>query len=110
MKNGGVAGMLAADEGEDKAAAELTEEDQHYIEEQFGEIYSADAELREMLGEDLSALSIKDKYQILLAYKKGGGVAGLLAATTGAEEAGEEEDSVIEYEGKKFKRVQIEGD
>lgn len=67
-----------------------------------------------MLGEETSALSVKDKYQILVAYKKGGGVVGLLEAAGNEEGAGaggeDDEDSVIEYKGKKFKRVQIEGD
>lgn len=43
---------------------------------------------------------------MLVAYKKGGGVQGLL----GGVEADEEEESIIEHNGMKFKRVQIEGE
>jgi hypothetical protein len=44
------------------------------IEDEFTHIYMADAKLRELLGADPSTLNIKEKYQILMAYKKGGGV------------------------------------
>ena len=49
------------------------------------------------------SLSLKQKYEILVAYKKGGGVGGLMGE-------GEEEDSIIMHNGIKFKRVQIEGE
>jgi hypothetical protein len=39
------------------------------VEEQFNEIWTADAELRKMFGGDMSALGIKEKYQVLVAYK-----------------------------------------
>ena len=67
-----------------------------------------------MLGNaaSLQSLTLKEKYQILDAYKKGGGVKGLL--DDGEEEEGaaegEEENSVIEHNGQKYKRVQIEGE
>ena len=48
---------------------------------------------------------MKEKYQILIGYKKGGGVQGLLG-----EEGEEDEESVIMHQGQKFKRVQIEGE
>lgn len=48
---------------------------------------------------------MKEKYEILLAYKKGGGVQGLLGG-----EAEEEEESIVEHNGQKFKKVQIEGE
>lgn len=57
-----------------------------------------------------TALSLKEKYQILETYKRAG-IEGLLEE--GADEGeGEEEDesSVIMHEGKKFRRVQIEGE
>jgi hypothetical protein len=42
----------------------------------------------------------------LAAYKKGGGVQGLIEEGEG----NAEENSIIVHEGKKFKRVQIEGE
>ena len=50
-------------------------------------------------------MTLKDKYQILVAYKKGGGVQGLLD-----DNEVEGENSVIEHKGIKYKRVQIEGE
>ena len=54
----------------------MDSEDERTIEEEFKSIYDADPKLREVLGgaAALSQLNIKDKYQILVAYKKGGGV------------------------------------
>ena len=89
MNGGGVRGLLSDDTDDEKA-----------IEAEFDQIYAEDPKLRQLIGTDPSNLNIKEKYQILMAYKKGGGVQGL----TGDEE----EESVIEHEGKKFKRVQIE--
>jgi hypothetical protein len=43
-----------------------------------------------------------------VAYRKGGGVQGLL--DEGAEAEAPEENSIIEHNGQKFKRVQIEGE
>lgn len=42
------------------------------------------------------------------AYRRGGGVEGLLEGTAGKEE--EEESSEIIHEGRKYKLVQIEGE
>lgn len=42
---------------------------------------------------------------MLVAYKKGGGVQGLIGG-----EEDEAEESYIMHEGQKFKRVQIEGE
>jgi hypothetical protein len=74
-------------------------DDEKIIEEEFNKIYQTDDKLREILGADPSTLTVKEKYQILVAYKKGGGVQGLVG------EEGEEEESIIEHDGKKFKRV-----
>ena len=110
MHGGGVKGLLAEGEDEDDLGkdGELDPEEVKMIEDQFNEIYTADAELRKVLaGSDPKTLNIKEKYQILYAYKQGGGVQGLL----GEEGAGGEDDeSVIVHKGKKFRRVQIEGE
>ncbi len=93
MNGGGVKGLLEAD----GAGQEMDSEDERTIEEEFKSIFDADPKLREVLGgaAALSQLSTKDKYQILVAYKKGGGVQGLL------EDGGEgvEENSIIEHNG-----------
>ena len=90
MNGGGVQGLL-----ED---ADMDPEEEKAIEEEFKHIYEADAKLREVLGGQaaLSQLTLKDKYQILAAYKKGGGVQGLLED---GEPEGAEENSVIEHNG-----------
>jgi hypothetical protein len=104
MNGGGVQGLL--DEGE---TAEIDPEEEQAIEEEFNAIYESDPKLREVLGgaAALSQLGMKDKYQILVAYKKGGGVQGLLDDGEGP---AADESSVIEHQGQKFKRVQIEGE
>ena len=99
MNGGGVQGLLE----DPNEKGELDPSEAKLIEEEFTSIYMNDAKLREVLGADPSALSAKEKYQILMAYKKGGGVQGLLGEE-------EDEESVVEHNGKKFKKVQIEGD
>ena len=107
MNGGGVQGLLDADGA---GGTEMDSEDERTIEEEFKSIYDADPKLREVLGgaAALAQLNVKDKYQILAAYKKGGGVQGLLE--DGAEAEATEENSIIEHNGQKFKRVQIEGE
>lgn len=103
MQGGGVQGLLDNENGFDS-------EDERAIEEEFKLIYDNDPKLREVLGSsaDVNKLKIEDKYQILLAYKKGGGVQGLIDEDD--EEGAGGEDSVIEHNGQKFRRVQIEGE
>jgi hypothetical protein len=54
----------------------MDSEDEQQIEDDFKQIFDTDPKLREVLGgqASLSQLTVKDKYQILVAYKKGGGV------------------------------------
>ena len=102
MQGGGVQGLLEP---------EINEDDERQIEEEFKMAFDSDPKLREALGgmSAFTALSLKEKYQILETYKRGG-IEGLLEE--GGTEEGEEEDesSVIMHEGKKFRRVQIEGE
>lgn len=88
MQGGGIKGLMN-DEEDDNKDDEIDPEEQKMVEEQFNDIWTTDAELRKVLGEDKSSLGIKEKYQILVAYKKGGGVQGLLAGDE------EEEESII---------------
>ena len=101
MQGGGVKGLLGDEEKE--LASELDPEEEKMVNDEFNEIYMHDPKLREVLDADPNTLSVKEKYQILVAYKKGGGVQGLLGEE-------EEEDEVIMHNGKKFRRVQIEGE
>lgn len=102
MKHGGVQGLLMDDENEGLDADEAKA-----IEDQFNEIYQEDAKLREVLQDQTpQTLSLREKYELLVAYKKGGGVEGLLGAP-GDED---EEKSVVIHNGQKFTKVQIEGD
>lgn len=96
MNGGGVQGLLEADGA---GGTEMDSEDERTIEEEFKSIYDADPKLREVLGgaAALAQLNVKDKYQILAAYKKGGGVQGLL--DDGAEAEATEENSIIEHNG-----------
>lgn len=89
------------------APGDIAPGDEAIVEEEFNKIYKADPKLQELLGASLSSLSFAEKYQILIAYNKGGGIQGLLGEE-GAE--GEDEDSFVEFNGKKFKKVQIEGE
>jgi len=73
----------------------LDEEEAKIVESEFKTIYDEDDKLREVLqGQTPESLSMKEKYEILLAYKKGGGVQGLLGG-----EAEEEEESIVEHNG-----------
>ena len=56
MNGGGVQGLLEDDK------VELDPEEQKLVEDEFGKIYTTDPKLREVLGSDPSALSIKEKY------------------------------------------------
>ncbi len=58
------------------------------INEQFNLIYENDPQLKQMLGDDLSAIDLQQKYQILTAYMNGGGIQGLIED----DEKGDEEE------------------
>ena len=71
MNGGGVQALL----GEEDGKAGLDEDEAKIVEEEFNAIYQADAKLREVLqGQDANSLTLQEKYEILVAYKKGGGV------------------------------------
>ena len=48
------------------------------INDQFQLIYDNDPELRQLLGNEISNLTLEEKYQIMTAYMNGGGVQALL--------------------------------
>ena len=58
---------------------DLDAEDQEkMINDQFKLIYDNDPELRQVLGAEISSLTLEEKYQIMNAYMNGGGVQALL--------------------------------
>ena len=104
MHGGGVKGLIGDEEDDEGKMEEMDPEEVKMIEEQFRDIYTSDPKLREMIGGDPTTLNVKEKFQILMAYKKGG-IQGLMG-----EGEEEEDESVIVHQGKKFRRVQIEGE
>lgn len=55
-------------------------DDEHKIKlmlEQFDYFYKSDMQLQQLLGHDITSLSVEDKLEILKAYMEGGGVKGL---------------------------------
>lgn len=74
------------------------------INDQFNYIYENDPQLKQVLGSEVEGLSLEEKYQIMNAYMKGGGVQGLLADDDNEgldeEEAKEIESQFLEiYQG-----------
>lgn len=93
---------------------ELTEEEQaKMIEDQFMLIYMQDEQLQALIP-GVDDLGLADKYQILQSYLAGGGIRGLLEdGLLGNMDdmlGDEEEEGIYEHNGKKFKRIQIEGE
>ena len=107
---GGAAGLqieLQDDEADERAVLEMSEEEINALEEQFAKLYAADPELQSALGE-IESLSVLQKYQILVQFQRAGEQSGLDQSGENYF-SGDETTEVIEYEGKKYRRVQIEG-
>ena len=83
------------------------------IEDQFMLIYMQDEQLQALIP-GVDDLGLADKYQILQSYLAGGGIRGLLEdGLLGNMDdmlGDEEEEGIYEHNGKKFKRIQIEGE
>ena len=95
---------------------------------EFQKLYDKDEDFKTNFGEEAFELGPLQKYQIIDAYNKNGMQAVLALLTTSANESGiinqldpqdqnisdmdmmgQEEESVIEHEGKKYTRIQITG-
>ena len=76
MQGGGVQGLLDDNAEGAEADGEVDSEDERAIEDEFKAIYESDPKLREVLGGEsaVGQFSLKDKFHILEAYRKGGGV------------------------------------
>jgi len=84
------------------------------INDQFNYIYENDPQLKQVLGSEVEGLSLEEKYQIMNAYMKGGGVQGLLADEDNEgldeEEAKEIESQFLEiYQGDAKLREVLQG-
>lgn len=70
MAGGGADGLQIEledeDEDDEKALADMTEEDIEILNAQFAQIYARDPELKAALREDVDQLTLLQKYQILL--------------------------------------------
>ena len=107
---GGAAGIqieLEDDEDDEKALAEMSEEELAMVEMQFAKLYEADPELQSAIG-SISSLDILQKYQILVQYQRAG-ESGVMGNSNDNFMSGDDMNEVIMHEGKQYRRVQIEG-
>lgn len=95
---GALRGEADSDEEDLKALAEMTEEEMDVVEAQFAKLYAADPELQAAVG-SMNNLNLLQKYQILIQYQR----ESILGASQ------DMSMEIIEHEGKRFRRVQIEG-
>ena len=84
---------------------EMTEEEKQNLEAQFDKLYTQDPDLQQELG-PLSNLTLKTKYQILVHYQRAGESSAMVGTSQGGYQS--EETEIIEIDGKRFRRVQIE--
>lgn len=108
---GGAAGLQIEleddDEDDEKAVMEMTEEEVQAVEAQFAKLYQTDPELQSALGE-MENLTLLQKYQILVQYQRAGESSGMLGQSN-EHYMSDGEDPIIEHEGKRYRRVQIQG-
>lgn len=90
--------MDGENEGEAEGEGEGEEEEEEsvevnpeVIEEQFKQLYAQMPELKDAY--DIEQLTLEEKYQILVSYT----------------DQEEEEETVIEHEGKQYRKVQLQG-
>lgn len=60
--------QIELEDDDEKALAEMSEEDIELLNANFAQIYARDPELKAMLPEDISQLTLLQKYQILVHY------------------------------------------
>jgi hypothetical protein len=80
---------------------ELTEEEQmRMIEDQFKSLYEYDADVRKLIPmEEVKKMTLEDKYHVITAYMRGGGIRGLI---------GEDEDDVGDLSPEEQRMVEEE--
>ena len=84
MAQDGANGLQFEMDGQEDDSVEVNP---HEIEEQFKQLYAQMPELKEAY--DIDQLTLEEKYQILMGYA----------------EQEDEEDTVIEHEGKQYRKV-----
>lgn len=100
-------------------------DDVKLIEQEFRKLYERDDDFKNNFGEEAFELDPLQKYQIIDAYNKNGMEAVLALLAASADESGilqqmdanglsdmemqGEGESIIEHEGKKYQKIQIEG-
>ena len=96
-----------ADDDEDDSMMlnDMSDEDKKHIEEQFEKLYGQDPVLQDDLG-PVENLNLQQKYAILLQYHRAGEQQALHGTSQGG--YGSEPEEVLEIEGKRYRRVQIE--
>ena len=116
--------MGGDDEEEDVDIDLDNPEDVKIIEREFRKLYENDEDFKTNFGEEAFELGPLQKYQIIDAYNKNGMEAVLALLTTSADQSGimqqmegqgnseldlGGEESMVEHNGKKYSRIQIEG-
>lgn len=96
---------LADDDDDEAILNEMSEEDKQHLEEQFDRLYAQDPVLQEELG-PLQNLNLQQKYSILIQYHRAGESSAMVGTSQGGYAS--EDTEIIEIDGKKFRRVQIE--
>lgn len=99
MEGGGVKGLI-----EEEEEGDIDPQDEKIINDAFNDIYTNDPKLRNLLGDNVYSLGVREKKQIVLEYKEKDGIEGLFEQEETAE------PSFIVHNGKRYDRVQIEED
>lgn len=87
---------------DEKAIDAMSKQEKKALEEQFLALYKQDPMLKQVLGSDPSALSLFQKYQVMLQYQRAGETSEL---DKGTEDALDQSSEIIMHEGKRYRRV-----
>jgi hypothetical protein len=116
MRGGGIRGLIGPgpDEIEDDIG-DLSEEERRMVEEEFEKLFAEDSRFRMALeGTDLAKLDIRDKYELIIAYSRrpedSSETGSRKASHTDDPEKVRVEGEYVFYQGKKYKRVQLDGE
>ena len=79
---------------------ELTEEEQmRMIQDQFQSLYDHDPDIRKLIPmEEVNKMSLEDKYHVITAYMRGGGIRGLVGDDEDTGDLSPEEQRMVEEE------------
>ena len=118
MKGGGIKGLIGPEDGDDDDdMGDLSEEERHMVEEEFRKLYGEDERFRIALeGTKLSNLTLRDKYELIMAYSKRPGEGSVYSSEDGSKADPDfidkndvkVEGEFVTYKGKIYKRVQLD--